>query len=64
MSELETLSDAALDALNRRLRERASNAEWRGDLKTSTNALSFRGTVIMEQLRRAGWPVPTEGSDA
>ncbi len=59
MTALQRLSDSALDALNRRLRERAFAA----DIMLSLRALSLRQKVIFEQLRRAGWPVPTEGTD-
>ena len=59
MTALQRLSDSALDALNRRLRERAMVA----DIMLSLRALSLRQRVIFEQLRRAGWPVPTEGTN-
>lgn len=54
MTALQRLSDSALDALNRRLRERAMVA----DIMLSLRALSLRQRVICEQLRRSGWPVP------
>lgn len=58
MTALQRLSDSALESLNLRLRDRWITATARGDLKASTNAITLRHSVVFEQLRRSGWPVP------
>ena len=58
MTELHTMSDAALESLNLRLRDRYLTAAARGDLEASTGAITLRQSVVIEQLRRKGWPVP------
>ncbi len=62
MTELHAMSDAALESLNLRLRDRYLTAAARGDLEASINAITLRQSVVSEQLRRQGWPVPRERS--